>query len=260
MVTPRAHSLAIERARGVATGVTTTTRDRRDVHSPFERDVGRWTSKSLDDDARARASERGREMKRERAQTSANARARSNGDDILSSILGHMKEASAKRARAPAISRVDVESQEAKHARARAEFERDARAKIERDVVMNANDDAYCEFEVMEKPWRNVVHEIAREMKVHSESVETADGGKYVAVMKKAGEVERDVESLRNEVAARERAMKGKRKGEGASDKAPTYAGESMELRTVGTVKRDLRSVEETIADLKREKAARVET
>jgi hypothetical protein len=62
-----------------------------------------------------------------------------------------------------------------------------------------------------------------------------------------------------HEVAARERAARSTKKGEGLSDIAPTFAGDSIELTTVGTVKRDLRSVEETIADMKREKAARGE-
>jgi len=51
--------------------------------------------------------------------------------------------------------------------------------------------------------------------------------------------------------------MKPSKKGEALSDKAPTFAGDDVELTVVGTVKRDLRSVEETIADMRKAKEAK---
>lgn len=190
-------------------------------------------------------------------------RAKPSGGNLLASIIGDMKKSNAGRAAttgARTITREDTMSREAKALEARKTFERDIAARITKEVVENPSADAFCEFEPMEKQWRNVVHEIAADMKLYSESVELESGEKFVIVHKKAGEVEKDVESLKNEVALRERAARTAKKGEGLSDVAPTFAGDSIELTTVGTVKRDLRSVEETIADMKREKAARGET
>jgi hypothetical protein len=189
-------------------------------------------------------------------------RAKPSGGNLLASIIGDMKKSNGARPAttgAKTITREDTMSREAKALEARKKFERDITARITKEVVENPSLDAFCEFETMEKQWRNVVHEIAADMKLHSESVELESGEKFVIVHKKAGEVEKDVESLKNEVAARERAARATKKGEGLSDIAPTFAGDSIELTTVGTVKRDLRSVEETIADMKREKAARGE-
>ena len=190
-------------------------------------------------------------------------RAKPSGGNLLARISGDMTKSNAGRAAttgARTITREDTMSREAKALEARKTFERDIAARITKEVVENPSADAFCEFEPMEKQWRNVVHEIAADMKLYSESVELESGEKFVIVHKKAGEVEKDVESLKNEVALRERAARTAKKGEGLSDVAPTFAGDSIELTTVGTVKRDLRSVEETIADMKREKAARGET
>jgi hypothetical protein len=193
------------------------------------------------------------------ARAAKKARANAAGG-LLASILGDVKRSNAQRAKTVvasggrAITRDDVVSRETKAMEARRKFEREVRERIEREVAGSESAEAFCEFETMEKQWRNIVHEIAAEMKLFSESVEVGATGeeKFVIVHKKAPEVERDAESLRNEIAARERAGKHGKKGEGLSDKAPTYAADAVELTVVGTVKRDLRSVEETIADMRK--------
>lgn len=75
---------------------------------------------------------------------------------------------------------------------------------------------------------------------------------KFVIVYKKASEVERDAESLRNEIAVREWVGKYGKKGEGLSDKVLMYVVDVVELIVVGMVKWDLWSVEETIADMRK--------
>jgi hypothetical protein len=179
---------------------------------------------------------------------------------LLASILGDVKKSNAQRAKivvasgGRAVTKDDIMSREVKAMEARKKFEKEVRERIEREVLGNESADAFCEFDTMEKQWRNIVHEIAAELKLFSESVEVGATGedKFVIVHKKAPEVERDAESLRNEIAARERAERHSKKGEGLSDRAPTYAADSVKLTVVGTVKRDLRSVEETIADMRK--------
>lgn len=180
----------------------------------------------------------------------------------MASIIGDVRASNARRVTGTvksggkSITREDTMSREERAVEARKKFERETRERLEREVLGGSSEDAFCEFEPMEKQWRNVVHEIAAELKLHSESVEIGeDGEKFVIVQKKAPEIEKDVETLRNEWAQRERAASKAKKGEGLSDKAPQFAAADAELRVVGTVKRDLRSVEETIADMRKAKS-----
>ena len=191
-----------------------------------------------------------------------NARRPSGG--LLASILGDVKASNAARKRTLAasggrsVTRDEVLSREAKASEARRRFEDEVRGRLAREVGANASEEAFCEFAPMEKQWRSVVHEIAAEMKMFSESVEVGDDGdKFVIVHKREPRGEDGGEAARDAAAARERAMKPSRKGEALSDKAPTFAGDDVELTVVGTVKRDLRSVEETIADMRKAKEAK---
>ena len=187
---------------------------------------------------------------------------RRSGNGLLASIIGDVRASNARRVTGTvksggkSITREDTMSREERAVEARKKFERETRERLEREVLGGSSEDAFCEFEPMEKQWRNVVHEIAAELKLHSESVEIGeDGEKFVIVQKKAPEIEKDVETLRNELAQRERAASKAKKGEGLSDKAPQFAAADAELTVVGTVKRDLRSVEETIADMRKAKS-----
>jgi len=183
---------------------------------------------------------------------------------LLASILGDVKRSNEARKRTleasggRAVTRDEVVSREAEAARARKRFEDEVRGRLEREIGTAASEEAFCEFAPMEKQWRSVVHEIATEMKMFSESVEVGESGdKFVIVHKREPRAEEAGETARDAAAARERAMKPSKKGEALSDKAPTFAGDDVELTVVGTVKRDLRSVEETIADMRKAKEAK---
>ena len=183
---------------------------------------------------------------------------------LLASILGDVKRSNEARKRTLEASggrpvrRDEVVSREAEAARARKRFEDEVRGRLEREIGTAASEEAFCEFAPMEKQWRSVVHEIATEMKMFSESVEVGESGdKFVIVHKREPRAEEAGETARDAAAARERAMKPSKKGEALSDKAPTFAGDDVELTVVGTVKRDLRSVEETIADMRKAKEAK---
>jgi len=183
---------------------------------------------------------------------------------LLASILGDVKRSNEARKRTLEASggrpvrRDEVVSREAEAARARKRFEDEVRGRLEREIGTAASEEAFCEFAPMEKQWRSVVHEIATEMKMFSESVEVGESGdKFVIVHKREPRAEEASETARDAAAARERAMKPSKKGEALSDKAPTFAGDDVELTVVGTVKRDLRSVEETIADMRKAKEAK---
>jgi len=186
------------------------------------------------------------------------------GGGLLASILGDVKRSNEARKRTLEASggrpvrRDEVVSREAEAARARKRFEDEVRGRLEREIGTAASEEAFCEFAPMEKQWRSVVHEIATEMKMFSESVEVGESGdKFVIVHKREPRAEEAGETTRDAAAARERAMKPSKKGEALSDKAPTFAGDDVELTVVGTVKRDLRSVEETIADMRKAKEAK---
>ena len=186
------------------------------------------------------------------------------GGGLLASILGDVKRSNEARKRTLEASggrpvrRDEVVSREAEAARARKRFEDEVRGRLEREIGTAASEEAFCEFAPMEKQWRSVVHEIATEMKMFSESVEVGESGdKFVIVHKREPRAEEAGETARDAAAARERAMKPSKKGEALSDKAPTFAGDDVELTVVGTVKRDLRSVEETIADMRKAKEAK---
>ena len=183
---------------------------------------------------------------------------------LLASILGDVKRSNEARKRTleasggRAVTRDEVVSREAEAARARKRFEDEVRGRLEREIGTAASEEAFCEFAPMEKQWRSVVHEIATEMQMFSESVEVGESGdKFVIVHKREPRAEEASETARDAAAARERAMKPSKKGEALSDKAPTFAGDDVELTVVGTVKRDLRSVEETIADMRKAKEAK---
>ena len=191
-----------------------------------------------------------------------NARRSSGG--LLARILGDVKASNEARKRTVAatggrsVTRDEVVSRGAEASEARRRFEDEVRGRLAREVGATASEEAFCEFAPMEKQWRSVVHEIAAEMKMFSESVEVGDDGdKFVIVHKREPRGEDAGEAARDATAARERAMKPSRKGEALSDKAPTFAGDDVELTVVGTVKRDLRSVEETIADMRKAKEAK---
>lgn len=186
---------------------------------------------------------------------------------LLATILGDVKRANAARAKATALSggkkidREDVLDRESRAHEARKRFERETRERLAREVAASANARAFAEFEKLEKQWRNVVHEIAAEMKLFSESVEIGEEEEKLVIVYKT-----DPELARGGGGARgdgeksvEKAATGLKRGEALSDKAPQFASDDVELTVVGTVKRDLRSVEETILDMKKAKEARPE-
>ena len=166
---------------------------------------------------------------------------------------------------------------------ARKSFERTHTERMRRELVDNRQpsttgaaaaadvddaENAFIEFPPMEKVWRNILHELAADLRLHSESVELehpeAGGDKYVVVYRKAPVVQlTEAEEARRAVAAaatRARAgegVAGMKRGEALSDRAPAMPTGGMsagEFTVVGTVKRDLRSVAEVSAEMRKRK------
>ena len=121
-------------------------------------------------------------------------------------------------------------------------------------------------FQPMQKMWRDVAHGCASEMQTTSESIEidnmvdeNGDPMKFVRVYKLSKKEEEEKKQL--EISLREKAEKTKRemlafrKKESLTDKAPAFGDDVSELRVAREgERRDKRSVEETIADIRKAK------
>ena len=186
---------------------------------------------------------------------------------LLSSIIGGIKRegAAVKAAVADgrAVTKADVETREEKLMRARRDFERAHGDRMRAELVEGPDDpEASIEFPPMQKVWRNILHELAGELHLHAESVEledpTAGGDKFVVVYRKPPVVEltKAEEARRAAAAQRARAGAGVKRGEALTDQAPRFAegDPGPELTVVGTVKRDLRGVAQTIGDMRKRK------
>jgi hypothetical protein len=185
----------------------------------------------------------------------------------LRSIIGGIKRegAAVKAAVADgrAVTKADVETREEKLMRARRDFEKAHGDRMRAELVEGPDDpEASIEFPPMQKVWRNILHELAGELHLHAESVEledpTAGGDKFVVVYRKPPVVElTEAEEARRAAAAqRARAGAGVKRGEALTDQAPRFAegDPGPELTVVGTVKRDLRGVAQTIGDMRKRK------
>ena len=186
---------------------------------------------------------------------------------LLRSIIGGIKRegAAVKAAVADgrAVTKADVETREEKLMRARRDFEKANGDRMRAELVEGPDDpEASIEFPPMQKVWRNILHELAGELHLHAESVEledpTAGGDKFVVVYRKPPVVElTEAEEARRAAAAqRARAGAGVKRGEALTDQAPRFAegDPGPELTVVGTVKRDLRGVAQTIGDMRKRK------
>ena len=150
-------------------------------------------------------------------------------------------------------------------------FEKDVKEKIENEVTTKweasgGAETATFSFQPMVKMWRDVLHECASEMQTTSESIEiedvmdeNGDPMKFVRVYKLSKKEEEEKKQL--EISLREKAEKAKRemlafrKKESLTDKAPAFGDALSELRVAREgEKRDKRSVEETIADMRKAK------
>lgn len=150
-------------------------------------------------------------------------------------------------------------------------FEKDVKEKIENEVSAKWEASGGAEtvtfsFQPMVKMWRDVAHECASEMQTTSESIEiddvmdeNGDPMKFVRVYKLSEKEEEEKKQL--EISLREKAEKAKRemlafrKKESLTDKAPAFGDALSELRVAREGgKRDKRSVEETIADMRKAK------
>ena len=199
------------------------------------------------------------------------------GGGLLNSIIGNIKKTNAaSKPSAPGarpITKADVMTREEKLMDARRAFERTHGDRMRRELVdretSDGDDDdggeAYIEFPPMDKVWRNILHELAADLRLHSESIELehpAEGGdKYVVVYRKPPVVElSDAEEARRAAAAAAvtaRASAGMKRGEALTDRAPMMPEGGIpegELKVVGTVKRDLRSVAEVSAEMRKRK------
>ena len=189
------------------------------------------------------------------------------GGGLLSSIIGGIKRdgAAVKAAVADgrAVTKADVETREEKLMRARRDFEKTHGDRMRAELVDGPEDpEAFIEFSPMQKVWRNILHELAGELHLHAESVELEDpaasGDKFVVVYRKPPVVElTEAEEARRAAAAeRARAVAGVKRGEALTDQAPRFAegDPGPELTVVGTVKRDLRGVAQTMGDMRKRK------
>ena len=192
---------------------------------------------------------------------------RPTGGGLLSSIIGGIKRegAAVKAAVADgrAVTKADVETREEKLMRARRDFEKTHGDRMRAELVEGPEDPEACiEFPPMQKVWRNILHELAGELHLHAESIELEDpaasGDKFVVVYRKPPMVElTEAEEARRAAAAqRARAGAGVKRGEALTDQAPRFAegDPGPELTVVGTVKRDLRGVAQTIGDMRKRK------
>lgn len=193
---------------------------------------------------------------------------------VLGSILGRLKETNAARPKgsgpgdARPITKADVMTREEKLMEARRTFERTHTERMRRELVDNdgGGADAFVAFPPMEKTYRNILHELAADLGLHSESVEMEypdeGGDKYVVVYKKPPAVElTDAEEARRAMAKARASGAAVKKGEALSDRAPVMpvgdaAGLPQEFTVVGTVKRDLRSVAEVSLEMRKRKRA----
>ena len=73
---------------------------------------------------------------------------------------------------------------EERAAKARQDFEEKTKRILDQELTRSAAEDATYSFEPMEKQWRNLVHEVATDMQLHSQTQTDADDNKFVIVSK----------------------------------------------------------------------------
>jgi len=170
-----------------------------------------------------------------------------------------------------AIDRSSLMTPQERALQQRKKFEKEVKEKIESEVVekweaKKGEETVTFSFQPMVKMWRDVAHGCASELHTNSESIEiddvmdeNGDPMKFVRVYKLSKKEEEEKKQL--EISLREKAEKAKRemlafrKKESLTDKAPAFGDALSELRVAREgEKRDKRSVEETIADMRKAK------
>jgi hypothetical protein len=194
------------------------------------------------------------------------------GFNLLGSILGDIKQQRQAKSSSQneKIDRELLKTQAEKALEKRKVFEREVREVLKKNVLekwaeLDGAQTVEFSFTLMQKRFRNIVHECCSEMRVISESVEVdevdedGDFAKYVKAYKLSNEAEQ--ERKRSEILMKEKAEKQKReimqfrKKESLTDKAPELGKNVEGLRVArDQEKRDKRSVEETIADMRQKK------
>ena len=106
-------------------------------------------------------------------------------------------------------------------------------------------DDAFHEFPCMERPWRDLLHDVASSLGLFSESLDAAEGEeRYVTVRKRAvaGHLSQDELKALEQKA---RAAPMKRSAPASRYEAPPPAEAKDVVVVLNVKKRDLRSIEE---------------
>ncbi|KAK9813105.1 hypothetical protein WJX72_009141 [[Myrmecia] bisecta] len=174
------------------------------------------------------------------------------GQGFLGSLLGKMSETQSRVAKGSAVS-ASLRTGAEKAADERQAFEDDTRRQLELEVVSRAEGDASFEFPPMEKPWRALLAEVAEEMGLYAHST-GEQGGRRVVVAKQPlpGQLEYGAEAASPPRAA---GIPVKAASKGRVQRCLPPSPPAL-LTKLGTVKRDLRSVEEVQRDMKRQKHA----
>lgn len=195
-------------------------------------------------------------------------------NNVLGNILGNIKKTTSGPNTSntnTVVVRSSLMTPQERALERRKTFEKDVKEKIENEVTTKweasgGAETATFSFQPMVKMWRDVLHECASEMQTTSESIEiedvmdeNGDPMKFVRVYKLSKKEEEEKKQL--EISLREKAEKAKRevlafrKKESLTDKAPAFGDALSELRVAREgEKRDKRSVEETIADMRKAK------
>jgi len=130
--------------------------------------------------------------------------------------------------------------------RQRTEFVADVEKQLRESVVNSVDDDACLSFPPAEKKWRDLIHETAADLKLHSwTTTSMEDEEKHVVVGKSMGGELRGRGPNARAIVARPEKRK-----EVLSDMAPSADDAFGGMSRLNTQKRDLRSIEQIQADM----------
>jgi len=167
------------------------------------------------------------------------------GGGLLAGILGDLEETQKKIGKTkPTAKHENIAGSAATAYAQRQLFVSDIEKQL-REYVLNSSDpNASRNFPPMEKKWRDLIHETASDLKLHSSS-QGEEEDKYVVVSKL---------SAHNNYQARPAAARivvgrGEKKKEALSELAPT--ADVGNMAKLNTNKRDLRTIEQIQADMR---------
>mmetsp|Transcript_24994 Transcript_24994/g.34444 ORF Transcript_24994/g.34444 Transcript_24994/m.34444 type:complete len:213 (+) Transcript_24994:300-938(+) len=172
---------------------------------------------------------------------------------LLASLLGDLAETTKKIGTAKASNKSENISGTAATAfHQRQDFVTQIEKDLRESVLQSRDTEACMRFEPMDKKWRDLIHEVAAELRLHSVT-EGDEDEKCVKVSKILDTTPPSAAATKLAAASRNT---GEKKKVTLSDLAPTPDDPYSSSAVVGlnTRKRDLRSIEEIQADMKNKK------